>query len=90
VRGRRGSFHLILNAYWDPLEFELPAPPPGSAGGWRRVIDTYLEPPDDFCPWAEAPLVEAPTYVAQPRSVVLLLAAAARQSESETPPGHTG
>lgn len=78
VRGQRGSFHLILNAYWEPLEFELPAPPPGSAGGWQRVIDTYLEPPDDFCPWAEAPLIDTPTYVAQPRSLVLLLAAATR------------
>ena len=78
VQGRRGRFHLILNAYWEPLEFELPSPPPGSPGGWLRVIDTYLESPSDICPWAEAPSVEGLTYRVQPRSVVLLLATNAR------------
>jgi glycogen operon protein len=78
VQGQRGSFHLILNAYWEPLEFQLPPPPPGSLDGWRRVIDTALESPEDFCPWNEAPVVEGSTYPAQPRSVVLLLAAARR------------
>jgi glycogen operon protein len=74
VQGRRGSFHLILNAYWEALTFELPPPPAHAQAGWRRVIDTYLESPKDFCPWDEAPLIEGLTYTAQPRSVVLLLA----------------
>jgi glycogen operon protein len=78
VQGQRGSFHLILNAYWEPLDFQLPPPPPGSLNGWRRVIDTALESPEDFCPWNEAPVVEGSTYLAQPRSVVLLVAAATR------------
>ena len=34
------TFHLIMNAYWQPLEFELP--PVGDAGPWRRWIDTFL------------------------------------------------
>jgi glycogen operon protein len=75
VRGRRGLFHLILNAYWEPLEFELLPPPTNPPGTWRRVVDTYLESPHDFCQYAEAPVVEAPTYEVQARSVVLLLAA---------------
>ena len=38
---RKGSqFHLILNAYWEPLEFELPAR--DGRGPWRRWIDTSL------------------------------------------------
>jgi glycogen operon protein len=78
VRGQRGSFHLIMNAYWEPLEFELPPPPPSSPGGWRRVIDTALESPEDICPWDEAPVMEGSTYLAQSRSVVLLLAAGAQ------------
>ena len=75
VRGQRGRFHLMLNAYWEPLEFELLPPPAEPPSTWRRVVDTYLESPQDFCPWAEAPVVEAPTYEVQARSVVLLLTA---------------
>ena len=73
--GRRGLFHLMLNAYWEPLDFELLPPPADPPGSWRRVIDTSLESPLDFCPWAGAPVVEAATYEVQARSVVLLLAA---------------
>ena len=54
---------------------ELVPPPADPPSAWRRVIDTYLEPPHDFCPWAEAPVVEATTYEVQAGSVVLLLAA---------------
>jgi glycogen operon protein len=74
VWGRRELFHVILNAYWEPLEFEMPPAPDGSQDGWHRVIDTYLEPPEDFCNWSEAPIVEGPTYLAQERSVVVLVA----------------
>ncbi|MGD8518432.1 MAG: glycogen debranching protein GlgX, partial [Anaerolineae bacterium] len=49
VQDRTGFFHLILNAYWEPLEFEIPSPPEHSPNGWRRVIDTSLDAPDDFC-----------------------------------------
>ncbi len=66
-------FHLILNAYWEPLEFELP--PPGGAG-WRRWIDTALASPDDIVPWQEAPAVAGDRYRAGPRSVVMLITAA--------------
>jgi glycogen operon protein len=75
VRGRRGLFHLIFNAYWEPLEFELPPPPSGLPHGWQRVIDTALEPPQDYCRRHETPDVEGLTYLVQPRSVVLLIAA---------------
>ena len=74
VQGRRGLFHLILNAYWEPLDFELPPAPDGAPLGWRRVIDTYLDPPHDISGLDTAPLVEASVYRVQPRSVVLLIA----------------
>jgi glycogen operon protein len=61
--------HTILNAYWEPLEFELP---PDSQ--WHRWIDTYLESPDDICEWHNAPAVTKQTYLVQPRSVVVLFA----------------
>jgi glycogen operon protein len=62
-------FHLILNAYWEPLEFELPAGVP-----WRRWIDTALDSPDDIVPWEAAAPVPAGAYPAGARSVVVLLA----------------
>ncbi len=64
-------FHLILNAFWEPLEFELPA-----LDGmlWRRWIDTALESPADIVPWREAPEFRGSTYLAQERSVVMLYA----------------
>ena len=31
-------FHFILNAFWEPLNFELPMQNAGSS--WRRWIDT--------------------------------------------------
>jgi glycogen operon protein len=78
LQGRRVLFYLILNAYWEPLEFELPLPPNGLRGGWRRVIDTSLDSPDDFSSRTGSPPVEGTTYRAQPRSVVLLVTAGAK------------
>ena len=66
--------HLILNAYWEPLEFELPPVRDQSGGGWRRWIDTYLETPQDIVEWQTAPPFTSKTYRAGPRSVVVLYA----------------
>jgi glycogen operon protein len=71
--GGRFLFQGILNSYWEPLTFELPPVPEGSARRWRRCIDTALPPPEDIRPWDAALEVTASTYVAQPRSVVLLV-----------------
>ena len=65
-------FHLILNSYWEALNFELPQLPENTFIGWRRLIDTALPAPEDICEEGEATLVEEPTYLAQHRSVVLL------------------
>ena len=70
------SFHLIFNAYWEPLEFELPAERHAAGHSWRRWIDTSLESPDDIQDWPSAPVVTGRTYRAGPRSVVVLIAAA--------------
>jgi isoamylase len=65
--------HQILNAYWEPLEFELP---PGNGNPWRRWIDTGLPSPDDIVEWHCAPPVASGAYRAAPRSVVALYAIA--------------
>jgi isoamylase len=61
--------HLIFNAYWEPLEFELPD---GNRGPWKRWIDTALDAPNDIVPWQDAPAVLGSRYVAGPRSIVSL------------------
>jgi glycogen operon protein len=79
ARGLGNGFqmHLMMNAYWEPLEFEIPptdgAADSGPGGGWRRWIDTARASPDDISTWGEAPPWEGATYVVQPRSVVVLL-----------------
>lgn len=70
LRGEKLRFYFILNAFWEPLDFELPKLENG--GQWRRWIDTALESPNDIVPWESAPPVAGHAYRAQPRSVVML------------------
>jgi isoamylase len=65
--------HVILNAYWEPLDFEL-APLSGSDPLWRRWVDTSLESPDDIVEWDAARPVPGRVYRAGPRSVAALFA----------------
>jgi isoamylase len=74
LRKERLLAHLALNAYWEPLDFELPPLTDDVAGAWRRWIDTSLDAPDDIVPWEEAPEVPGPAYGAGARSVVVLFA----------------
>jgi glycogen operon protein len=67
-------FHLILNAYWEPLEFELPDETAAHGNPWRRWIDTSLASPDDIIDWPTAPIISDHIYRAGPRSVVVLIA----------------
>ena len=73
--GDQAQLHVIANAYWEALSFEIPPAGEGS-DGWRRIIDTSLSSPDDVRAWADAPPVQGSAYAVQPRSVVLLIAAA--------------
>ncbi|HSO85211.1 MAG TPA: alpha-amylase family glycosyl hydrolase, partial [Draconibacterium sp.] len=61
--------HWIINAYWEPLEFELPK----LNNTWKRWIDTSLPSPDDIADWKNAPPVSGSTYFAGPRSTVVLI-----------------
>ena len=67
-------FHLILNAYWDALEFELP--PLANVGGspWRRWIDTALDSPNDIVAWQNSPSIAGSVYRAEPCSVSVFFA----------------
>ena len=65
--------HLMFNAYWESLDFELPVLGDG-ARNWRRWIDTALDPPDDICEWSRETQLTERTYRVGPRSVVVLIA----------------
>ena len=67
--------HFIFNAYWEPLEFELPpARSDGRVIHWRRWIDTSLDSPNDITPWKDALLHNEKTYRVGARSAVVLFA----------------
>jgi len=66
------TLHLMMNAYWEPMDFELPVLE--WDGSWRRWIDTSLESPNDISPWQDAPVFSSGrSYRTGPRSVVVLL-----------------
>ena len=67
-------FHVILNAYWEALEFELPRAGGDKRESWHRWIDTTLDSPQDIVEWETAPTVPGGTYRTGPRSVVVLFA----------------
>lgn len=70
---RDSEQHLILvNAYWEPLTFELPAPLPDSSG-WCRFLDTSFNSPFDINDPKRVPLWPSPSYEVGSRSVVVLI-----------------
>ena len=75
--------HMILNAYWEPLDFELP-PLKGGGENWRRWIDTALDPPHDICEWNAEQPVPGTTYRTAARSVVVLIAGGGRAPDIST------
>jgi glycogen operon protein len=64
--------HIIMNAYWEPLTYELPETSDSEHGPWRRWIDTALEPPSDIVEFQTSPAISESTYRAEARSVVVL------------------
>ncbi len=85
--------HIILNAYWGSLDFELPILK--DALHWKRWIDTSLDPPDDITEWNAEKPVPGTIYRAGARSVVVLVASdrrgpsAAREIQSASEFGST-
>jgi glycogen operon protein len=80
------AFHLMLNAFWEPLNFSVP-PAPKNAISWVRIIDTFQPAPRD--------ILDAPTdpvqgeYLLHPRSIVLLMSHSVQGSESVSAAKHT-
>jgi glycogen operon protein len=70
AHGENLIFYFIMNAYWEPLDFELP--PAATGNSWKRWIDTSLESPDDIVEWQKSPEIASPSYRAEPRSMIVL------------------
>jgi isoamylase len=64
--------HVMFNAYWEALDFDLPLAPAAAVYGWQRWIDTSLESPEDIMDAAAAPPVPGMQYRVAPRSVAAL------------------
>jgi len=64
--------HLMFNAYWEPLDFDLPTVPATAVSGWQRWIDTARESPEDIVDIPAAPPVTGVQYPVMPRSAVVL------------------
>ncbi len=65
------ELHVMLNAYWEPLTFELPQPHPHSH--WYRIINTACAAPRDVVDGTTEP-VTGNTYTVAARSSVVLMA----------------
>ena len=65
--------HLMVNAYWEPLEFELP-PIEANGGSWRCCVNTFRASPQDIQGFAAADPVSGSTFTLQPRSLAVLAA----------------
>jgi isoamylase len=63
--------HIMLNAFWEPLTFELP--PLILGQHWKRIVDTALSAPTDFCPEEIAPTVDHSFYEVAARASVVLM-----------------
>jgi glycogen operon protein len=66
ARYGEGDLYVMVNAFWEPLEFAVQVP-----GPWRRLVDTTLHAPEHVLAVADAPAVGAAVTVAD-RSIVVL------------------
>ncbi len=71
----QAHLHIMLNAYWEPLDFDLPELP--SAQQWLRWVDTALPSPDDACDPPLTLSIDRRQYQVQARSAVILVAGTA-------------
>ena len=76
--------HVMHNAYWEALDFDLPDVPETAVSGWRRWIDTARESPKDIMDPPADPLVPGTRYPVMPRSMAVLLAHIDNSSGQET------
>jgi glycogen operon protein len=65
-----GDIHVMLNMYWEPLEFEVPLTP---GRQWFVALDTAEPPPNDIAEPGQEPAFLGATCPVRGRSVVALI-----------------
>ena len=70
----RSAFHLLVNAWQEPLEFELPSAQGLPGGCWRRWLDTSRPSPADIMPMTAASPVAGGSYLLPPHALAVVLA----------------
>jgi isoamylase len=68
--GGEADIHVMLNMYWDALEFELPAV---TGRNWFRAVDTALATPQDIADPGRETQLENDRYTVSGHSVVVLI-----------------
>ncbi|MCC5929595.1 MAG: glycogen debranching protein GlgX [Cyclobacteriaceae bacterium] len=64
--------HVMMNFYWESLEFELP--PLNDGKRYRQLVNTALAPPLDFTEPRSALFIDQPAIKVAERSIVVLFA----------------
>src|SRR5262249_41880066 len=64
--------HIVFNAYWEALDFDLPPEPMPAFGGWGGGLATASECPEDTAVRGAAPPVPGLRCRVGPRSVAAL------------------
>ena len=70
MQGDEADIHIMMNMYWEPLEFSVPSVPERQ---WYRALDTGLTAPDDISSEGEETKVADSSYRVSGRSVVVLI-----------------
>ena len=63
------DLYVMINAWWNDLDFTIQE---GTAGEWKRVIDTSLQSPDDIAEPGQEKQIGGTTYTVKARSVAVL------------------
>ena len=64
------DLYVMINAFWEDLMFVVQE---GRAGEWRRVVDTSLPEPLDFCESETEETLRSLSYSVKARSLVALI-----------------
>jgi glycogen operon protein len=65
--GDSADLHVMMNMYWEPLDFEVPA-----FTEWRLAIDTHADTPDDICDPGTGQRFAGRHLTVQSRSIIVL------------------